>query len=522
MMAAAAGILTANAWSTGITRSSGLGVRLNYWNQFEQPARIQASIGGESRVAINGIGGSLFFFTRLHHDWFFELSAGGVSNVDVISTDAFSEQAEVDAVVPLLLGLRYDFLSSLWSAGVNPYLTGGGGAYLWSSNSIQQSGTTEQQVQIESEFKTGYYLGAGLNLALSSRLALNFDIRRHFSETRFNDNSDGFAFAMGIAYMWGKQREFFRIKDIKWIVQDIYPAYYQFYNAYPLALVTIENRIGQSIEVNVICDITRFSERPRETGYLRIPGGETKDIPVTAYWNRNLQQVSNRETAIVDLQIHARTGAEMLKQTSTEIVIHSRNAWNGDVDKLGFFLTPEDQTIRQLNRQVDITPDSTAFATFERAKALFELLQQHNIRYLPDPNIPFYQDDRVQYAVETLNLGHGDCDDLVILYASLLESVGIHTAFVDVQDPQKELAHLYLMFDTGLPPQQGKRISSNPKRYVVRKADSGRPSLWIPVETTLIGDSFQAAWKRGAMAYLQQGILRHGLAERWVRIVDPQ
>ncbi len=514
--------MSRNGVAGGRTRSSGVGVRLNYWNQFEQPTRIEASATGESHIAVNGIGGAIYFYTRLSNDWFFELSAGGVSNVDVISTDALSEEAQVDAVVPLLLGLRYDFLSSLWSAGVNPYLSAGGGAYLWSSNFVQQTGTTEQQVQIETEFKTGYYLGAGLNLALSSRVALNFDVRRHFSETRFNDNSDGFAFAVGFAYMWGKQREFFRIRDIKWIVQDIYPAYYQFYNAYPLALVTIENRIGQEIEVNVVCDITRFSERPRETGYLRIPGGQTKDIPVTAYWNRRLQQVNNRETAIVDLQIHARTGQEMLKRTSTEIVIHSRNAWNGDVDKLGFFLTPEDQTIRQLSRQVDITPDSTAVATFERAKALFGLLQQHNIRYLPDPNIPFYQDDRVQYAVETLNLGQGDCDDLVVLYASLLESVGIHTAFVDVQDPKQELAHLYLMFDTGLAPQQGAKITANSKRYVVRESASGRPTIWIPVETTLLGKSFETAWQQGAMAFLRQAVLRHGLAERWVRIVDSQ
>ncbi|MBD3376458.1 hypothetical protein GF406_15595 [candidate division KSB1 bacterium] len=505
--------------AAGITRSSGVGFRMSYWNQFDQPTQVQTSITGEQTVRVNGLGGDLFFFTRLYDSWFFELSIGGVSNVEVLTQNYVSEKARIDAVIPLLLGVRYDFMSSLWSASVNPYVSAGTGAYMWTSNQIQNSSGVQETVNIESEFKTGLFLGAGINLALNSRIVLNFDVKRHYSETRFNDNSNGFAFTIGACFMWGKQREFFQIKDIKWIVQDIYPAYYQFYNTYPIALVTIENRVGQDIEVNITCDVSQFSERPRETGFVRIPGGQTQDIPVTVYWNRDLQNVQDRETAIVDLQIHARTGQEMRRHMSSELVIHSRNAWNGDTDKLGFFLTPEDQTIRQLSRQVNVE-DSTAAVRFERAKALFELLQAQQIQYHPDPNIPFYQDDRVQYAAETLSLGQGDCDDLTVLYASLLESVGIHTAFVDVQDPQKELAHLYLLFDTGLAPEQGALISSNEKRYIVRQNDHGRSTLWIPVETTLIGQSFESAWTQGAMQYLQEAVLRQGLAERWVRIIE--
>jgi len=142
------------------------------------------------------------------------------------------------------------------------------------------------------------------------------------------------------------------------------------------------------------------------------------------------------------------------------------------------------------------------------------------LRYHSDPNIPFYKDDRVQYAHETLNLKSGDCDDLVVLYASLLESVGINTAFVEVRDSQKELAHLYLMFNTSVSPIQGHLISSNEKRYLMRDNSIGQKTIWLPIETTLINHGFEQAWKAGALEYLEDGVVRSGIAEGWVRIID--
>jgi len=140
--------------------------------------------------------------------------------------------------------------------------------------------------------------------------------------------------------------------------------------------------------------------------------------------------------------------------------------------------------------------------------------------YRSDPNILFYQDDRVQYAMETIDQKGGDCDDLVILYASLLESLGIHTAFVEIRDPEKTIAHLYLLFATGLTAEQGHLISSNEKRFVLRDKLSGQKEIWIPVETTLIEKGFEEAWKMGATEYLKDAIIRNGLEQGWVKVID--
>jgi hypothetical protein len=193
------------------------------------------------------------------------------------------------------------------------------------------------------------------------------------------------------------------------------------------------------------------------------------------------------------------------------------------MDKLGFFITPDDENVLKLSRKLakeSSNGDSTGVENVRLAKAIFDGLAEMDIQYHRDPNIPFYRDDRVQYASETLKLRHGDCDDLVVLYASLLESAGIKTAFVEVRDPEKEIAHLYLLFDAGVPQSQGELVSSNEKRYVIREDARGSGTIWVPVETTLVANGFDEAWKFGALEYLQDGVVRQGLAENWVKIID--
>src|SRR5258707_9507574 len=41
------------------------------------------------------------------------------------------------------------------------------------------------------------------------------------------------------------------------------------------------------------------------------------------------------------------------------------------------------------------------------------------------------------YPAETLQLNGGDCDDMSVCYSSLLASIGISTAFIDVIPPER-------------------------------------------------------------------------------------
>jgi outer membrane protein W len=515
------------ALAQGISRSSGIGLRTSFWNMAGHTGRFSVSSapgnGGQVSLDIGGFGAWLYFFSRVHNNWFLEFNLGAVARVRV-EDDGFTDTgADVSAVIPFLLGWRHDLLSTRFSSAFQPYLTVGAGPYWTTAVTVKNQLTGEETVVGETKSKFGAYAGGGTNIVLSSWLALNFDVKYHFVDLQANRNESGFEFGLGFSFMWGSKREIFRIKETKVIVRDIYPAYYQFYNTYPLALVAVKNFAGYPIEVNVRSYMRGYSERPKDSGFVRIERGETRDIPVTVFFGPRLRQMAQREPAMLDLRVEARAGGMHTKETSAQIMIHTRNAWNSEMDKLGFFVTPEEEGILRLSRKiVGEMPDHerASAGNLHVAKVIFDELSQKGIRYHRDPNIPFYKDDRVQYAGETLNLRSGDCDDLVVLYSSLLESVGINTAFVEVRDPEKEIAHLYLLFDSGLPAPQGYSISSNEKRYLLREQPSGQSTIWIPVETTLVERGFEEAWKAGALQYQQDGLLRGGLAEGWVQIFD--
>ncbi len=524
----AAGLLlgAAGVSGQGISRSTGIGFQGGFWKLNDQDMGVHVGNSTDNNsVRVEGAGGSLTFFSRIHPRWFLESSLGSVAKVHVEEKGIFDEDVNVSVLIPVVLGMRYDLLPTRIESTVQPFVCAGFGPYWLMNSSVQSEGLTQSDVSTEWDFFFGGYAGMGSHFILTSWFALNCMTRYHFVDFSKSNPNSGFEFGMGFTFMWGHKRELFEVRDVKVIVEDIYPAYYRFYNSYPLAYASIRNTAGDVIEVNLKSWIDGYTDGVRQSGFIEIPKGESRDIPVYLLFGSELLRTENREPAVIDLEIEARSGITLRKNFSAQVVVHSRNAWNGEIDKLTVFVTPDDPDILQLSRNLvgtDTLQTSPEMIPWTQARILFEGLKNRGIGYQSDPNIPYDRDDRVQFAPMTLSLGSGDCDDLVVLYASLLESVGIPTAFVDVQDPEASQGHVYLMFDTGLPPEQAERISSNEKRVVIRNSRSGKPTVWIPMETTLIQDGFETAWRTGATQYIEEGTLRQGLAEGWIRVIDVQ
>lgn len=493
----------------GINRSIGLGLRGTVWKH-NSSANSESDFG--SVISSDG-SGELYFFHRLKEQWFLETSIGGRDKSKI-----GGGKVESLAIIPFLFGARYDLLSPRYNSPYQPYLSFGAGTY-WISRSLISG-----SVISESDAQMGLFFGGGLNVILKNWFALNTDIKYHLVNLgSAQDDLSGLQLGIGFSFMWGKKREIFRIRETKLIVRDIYPAYYQFYNTYPIALVTIENTAGYPIEVNLRCRVTPYSSRAKESGFIKIDKGEVRDLPATAIFAPEITEVSSTEPAVLDIEVEGRAGSTHIQEISSQITVHTRNSWNGEMDKLSFFVTPDNAQIIQFGRNLveslsySLNPNR---ANLVYAKIIFDELSKRGIHYLSDPNIPFYQDDRVQYANETLKLGSGDCDDLVVLYASLLESLGINTAFVQVKDPEKEQAHIYIIFDTAISAEYASEISTNEKRYIIREKAPGKKTVWIPIETTLIARGFDDAWNLGALNYLNEVTLRNGISEGWIQIFD--
>lgn len=76
---------------------------------------------------------------------------------------------------------------------------------------------------------------------------------------------------------------------------------------------------------------------------------------------------------------------------------------------------------------------------FERAKKIFFYLKNH-VKYVKD----ILDIETIQTPIQTLYIGAGDCDDMVLLLGSMLESIGIPVVMVVADYTGRGFSHIYL------------------------------------------------------------------------------
>ncbi len=313
-----------------------------------------------------------------------------------------------------------------------------------------------------------------------------------------------------------------KIEQVK-IMSEVYPSSHHIHAHRPLGMARVRNISPRPIEARVSFYVDQYMDAPTETPSYVISPDATADIPLVAIFNDAVKLLPSVVLRAADVFVKASPHTGYDDKVQTRIVFRGRNDWEGDALTLRYFVTPDDPEIMRFSRTVvnehkdELAATEKELEKLTSAKKLFDEFASR-LTYVRDPK---QSKDRVQFPSETLALRGGDCDDLAVSYTSLLASVGISTAFVDVVPPGNEdEAHIYLMFDTGVSAASAHLVSSNPKRYVVRRDFKGRETVWIPIESTMMTEGFERAWEVGAQTYFQDVETGSGLTSGWVRVVD--
>jgi hypothetical protein len=207
-------------------------------------------------------------------------------------------------------------------------------------------------------------------------------------------------------------------------------------------------------------------------------------------------------------------GAKRQASFPVQMPIYHRNAMSWDDDRrAASFVSARDPaaalfakyTESAVKRYMAANPGKFGNAPENvlMAAALFETLNLYGINYVIDPAssyIEMAEDasalDSLNYPYQTLMYRGGDCDDLSILFCSLLEVLGIETAFITAP------GHIYCAFD--VLPQSGSTsefwLSQNSANLIER---DGR--FWLPVEITVPGEGFAGAWRIGVREWRSAG-----------------
>lgn len=333
--------------------------------------------------------------------------------------------------------------------------------------------------------------------------------------------SDRLSFSININL--GKEKETLARIEYVEMLSEIFPASYQIYAFRPVGKARVKNISSKSINAKVSFYIEGIMNSPTVTKPIAINPNELLEIPFYAVFNENVNAIKKFTIFDGTIYVHAEIASDYDDSYQTRVYVRGRNDWNGDISSLKYFVTPDEPHVLQFTReslnqnkeQLDTIPE--LLQKFEKAKIIFNEFTKR-MSYIHDPQ---KSRDFVQYPSETLSLHGGDCDDLTVCYSSLLMSIGISTAFVDVIPPDNpQDAHVYMLFDTGIEAKDAQYISDNPKRYVVRKNNKNTESVWIPIETTVTSKRFDEAWNVGAEKYYNDAVVKLGILKGWMRVFD--
>ncbi len=289
------------------------------------------------------------------------------------------------------------------------------------------------------------------------------------------------------------------IKDLQ--LEPVFSAAYKQYIKRPLGTVRIVNASSQDYKnLKVRFTIKDYMDFPYTLDLPLLKANSSEKLSLNAVFNNRILEIDEDTGVQVQIAVNfARNNQKDAIKLTYPMTIYGKNAivWR-DANMVGAFVTPKDDTLRDFVRQAINQNKPKADAvdnTVLSAMTLFDVYGTYGIDYVVDPNNSYAQltqnsIDYVQFSRETLKLKSGDCDDLSVLFSSGLENLGIQTAILDVP------GHLLMMFNTGLSNAERHLISLDDELLVLYKG-----TVWIPVEATMIGQSFSEAWAEGARKY---------------------
>ncbi len=280
-------------------------------------------------------------------------------------------------------------------------------------------------------------------------------------------------------------------------LNDVFSNSYKLYERDGVGVIRLTNNTDRNMEkIRVSFVLKNFMDFATESKVSQLLPGQSEELPLMAVFNNSILTMTEDSAvqALIEASYFDNGKRETYGRNATVNVYDKhRLSWD-ERDRFAVFVTPKDEPILNLARLVVGEYKETKDEA-QLAAALFDALGVFGLTYIQDPSNPYqitsgktHAVDYLQFPRETLERKSGDCDDLVAVYSSGLESMGITTLVLEVP------GHMLMMFNTGIAAEGDGYTMNN--MYVIHEG-----TLWIPVETTLVGNSFIKAWEKGSENY---------------------
>jgi hypothetical protein len=280
-------------------------------------------------------------------------------------------------------------------------------------------------------------------------------------------------------------------------LSDVFSNSYKLYERDGIGSIKLTNNTDKKMEkIRVSFLLKNFMDFSTENKIAKLMPGESEELPLKAVFNNSILTMT--EDSSVQAMIEAsffENGKKVSYSHNATVNVYDKHRLTWDErGRFAAFVTPKDPPVLNLARGIVGEYRETKDEA-QLAAALFDALGVFGLTYIQDPSNPYqissgkeHTVDYIQFPRETLERKSGDCDDLVAVYSAGLESMGISTRVLEVP------GHMLMMFNTGIPADADGYTMNN--LYAIHEG-----TLWIPVETTLVGNSFIKAWEKGSETY---------------------
>ena len=282
----------------------------------------------------------------------------------------------------------------------------------------------------------------------------------------------------------------------------VFPSLYAYYDDNAFGTVKVVNREDASVrDVKVSFNAGRFMDQPKVCGqYVNIPKGGSVTVPVTALFTDSVLNITQGSDAKGEIIVeYSYLGSDRVVRSPIDFRMHHRNAitWSDD-RRAAAFVSPTNPAAMWFSKYASgIVRDrlrGDINKPLQYAIGMFEAERLYGLNYVVVPANDYsvkhgLKDyiDSVQFPHQTLANRGGDCSDLAILFATLMQSVGIEAAFITIP------GHIFAAFDTGLDEAATRASFYDQGLLIIRDGKA-----WIPVEITMVNDGFIKAWRVAA------------------------
>lgn len=290
----------------------------------------------------------------------------------------------------------------------------------------------------------------------------------------------------------------------------VFPSLNEYYKSNPIGNITLYNNRSTTVNnVKVTVYVQEVGMRAMVIDVPSVVPRQDKLVDIPMEFNERLFDRARTVPVTIELSFEHEGSSFKPSVPPQNIQILDSKAMDwGRRRSIASFVNPQDNNLSFFVRQNIVQAFSGEQSNIInrnliRALQAYSFYRANGITYVSDSapaNLDASQLDEVPFPHQILQTKAGDCEDLLVLLAGTLESIGTRTALIDVP------GHVILGVNTEMNEADIRKNGLEPEYFIEYKG-----SFWLPIETTLMGKAdFVSSWLMAIKRYnevVESGIM---------------